>query len=326
MHAPDSCVRFLERRRAVLLLCLAVSACRPDLPVPVPEGDPLPMERVVTDDFDLRIIQHDELPYIGYELSEITFPDDHPVFLIDRSLTFLDNYRSSGRHEYLAAAQECVARLLALSRTHNGALYFAYQSDFELHGDSGDIMSAPWYSGMAQGMALSALSRLHTVTGDSTYMATAELVLRSFFEVEGSADVWTASVDPEGYYWIDEYPHSSNAFTLNGFIFAVMGLYDYWLIRPSPEVERLLRASATTLKHYVERFRNPGGISRYCLRHGALSKKYHLVHIGQLLFLHRMTGDEYFMEMAVRFDDDCCAFHPFSTPDVRLPGFGPDRG
>ena len=105
----------------------------------------------------------------------------------------------------------------------------------------------------------------------------------------------------------------------------MIGVYDYWLVRPSADAEWLLRASVASLKHYADQFRNPGGISRYCLRHGTLSKKYHQIHIGQMAFLYHITGDAQFLDLAREMDRDCCALYPLSRSDVRFPGLPESR-
>lgn len=217
-----------------------------------PEGEPLPLSEAIVKDYNLQVLEYVELPLTGYAPASLTVsPADaqgiilyarnsltyyHPVQIAQHLLVFLDNYRSMGAAAYLSAAETYAAKLLELAITENGAMYFPYPFDFELHGSSGDTMRAPWYSGMAQGQALSCFVRLYQETADSAYLVAAKAVLQSFYLVEGEAEPWTASVDPNGYYWIDEYPLPKNTFTLNGHIFAIIGLYELWLTQPSPEL------------------------------------------------------------------------------------------
>jgi len=50
---------------------------------------------------------------------------------------------------------------------------------------------------------------------------------------------------------------------LNGFIFGLFGLYEYWMLTKDPEAKFYIDASLTTLQDKLPLFRNPGGISYY---------------------------------------------------------------
>jgi hypothetical protein len=58
------------------------------------------------------------------------------------------------------------------------------------------------------------------------------------------------------------------------------------------------------MRHHVDDYRVPGGLSRYCLRHGRPQIKYHRVLIWQLRFLSAMSGDPYFASMSSKLAAD----------------------
>jgi hypothetical protein len=150
-------------------------------------------------------------------------------------------------------------------------------------------------------MLLSLLVRTARVTNDPIYADAADRVFRSLTETNlRRVSHW----DDVGYYWIDEYPLADPDLTLNGFAYAVRGLYEYWQWRRTPESESLLKEALTSLKHYAPQFRVPGHTSIYCLKHHLSSTAYHAIHIELLRDLYRMTGDPSFAQLANEFATD----------------------
>lgn len=231
---------------------------------------------------------------------------DHynPVQMAQRGMWFGDNYRRTGDVRYLERSEAHARRLIDDALEVEGALYFPYLFDFRLHGNAAQVMRAPWYSGMAQGQALSLFLRLYEWTGRDRYREAADGVMASFSRLHREAEPYIAARDCEGYYWIEEYPMEWSTQTLNGFIFAMWGVYEYWRATGDEEAEWLTRASLATLKRYLPDFRDPGNPSYYCLKHRAQYPIYHSYHVQQLLYVHRLSGDPYFEEMARQFQAD----------------------
>jgi hypothetical protein len=227
----------------------------------------------------------------------------HPVILAQRALDLLDGYRRTHDHRYLDGARRVASRLVAMSSTADGARYIPYGFDFALHGHTAETLHAPWYSGMAEGMALSVFSRLHAIEGRASDLD----IARSLFlalEPHGRTGAWVSWVDSTGYVWIEEYPGAHPDHTLNGFNFALYGLYDYVQETGDPAAEHLFIGGLTTVIHYLPQFRQPGDISRYCLAHGVQSQKYHDIHVAQLTMLARMTESPLLARYAALFDAD----------------------
>ena len=128
-------------------------------------------------------------------------------------------------------------------------------------------MNAPWFSGMAQGLVLSLEVRLFELTGDPAALTRAGEVFASFEIAGPRGGPWVTWVDRDRYLWIEEYPSAHPDRALNGFIFGVFGVYDYWRVTRDPDAERILLATVTTLRHYVTKYRRPGVPSYYCLAH-----------------------------------------------------------
>lgn len=86
-------------------------------------------------------------------------------------------------------------------------------------------MLGPWYSGMAQGIALSPYARLAQLTEDDTFRDRADQVWQTLTISRERSDPWVTVVDDDGHYWIEERPQPEPTHALNGKIFGIYGLY-----------------------------------------------------------------------------------------------------
>jgi hypothetical protein len=227
-----------------------------------------------------------------------------PVPLAQQGLQLIHGYRATKDGRYLDVAAHVAARLSGTGRRSGSALYLAYDFDFRMHGRASETLRAPWYSGMAQGLAISFFLRLHLETGDARYRATADELMAAISRLRTSDRTpWVSTIDSRGYLWIEEYPLSHDH-TLNGYLFALLGVYEYWLATGSRSALRVLRGGVATLVHYLPQFRNPGAISAYCLKHRVQSAGYHRTHIWQLERLAGISGVKFFSDMSAAFRAD----------------------
>ena len=222
----------------------------------------------------------------------------HPVDLLNRTLAYLDAFRSGGDSVYLEKAGRFLRRLFVESNEIDGALFYPYRFDYHVNQQEEGFMKAPWYSGMAQGLALSALTRMFEITGDSLYFDYCRRTFRSLLREKGKDIPWVTFRNEAGCLWIDEYPLTPPSRTLNGFIFAIFGLYEYFQLTADSAACRMFQESLTTVKNYLPLYRRPGKPSLYGLRFGHYAANYHALHIRQLQYLYKMTGDAFFRDWA----------------------------
>lgn len=217
---------------------------------------------------------------------------DHPVLQAQFMLTRLASYHHNRDPRYLARVEAHAERLLANAVHARGAIYLPYPFDWALHGDRTDMMTAPWYSAMAQGQAMSAFVRLHGVTGKQRYADAAMQLFASFTNLRSGGGPWTVDVDSDGYLWFEEYAkHPGADRALNGHIFAIYGLYDYFRTTGSAQAKELVQGGITAVEGHLDEIRDPGWLSRYCLGHPEYAyPNYHTVHVGQIYKLYEMTG------------------------------------
>ena len=180
-----------------------------------------------------------------------------------------------------------MAGWLAQQQAEDGAWYYTYDFNFGV--------KAPWVSAMAQGEALSVLARAYGVSGHTAYREAGDSAL-SLFEREVASGGVVEEVPP-GYLFFEEAPSSPPSHILNGFLYALFGLYDWQMITIEPS-RTLWQAGLETLTNLLQHY-DLGYWSRYDLYPGrphAASFAYHDLHIAQLYVLRYMfTGSALFI-------------------------------
>ncbi|MGZ8377269.1 MAG: D-glucuronyl C5-epimerase family protein [Gemmatirosa sp.] len=199
--------------------------------------------------------------------------------------------------------------LIAEADTTPSTIHFPYKFPLKLHSFPQEQLTSPWYSALAQGEVLQLLVRLYVMTGKPEYRVWADKVFAPFLDVRPVSENprSVAHIDRDGYYWADEYPNNGRPdLTLNGYMYAIRGVYEYWQLTKSPDAERVVRASMTTLKRYHQHFRAPGGgPSSYCLRHPETRDgEYHKQIVALFLDFQRMSGDPVFQKASDDFKSD----------------------
>ena len=103
-----------------------------------------------------------------------------------------------------------------------------------------DTLKAPWYSGLAQGQGISLLLRAAAASGKNEYLDSAQAAFESF--VRPVYDGGVVFIDDHQDPWIEEYIVTPPTHILNGFIWALWGLYDYALVFPASPARDALHA------------------------------------------------------------------------------------
>lgn len=143
------------------------------------------------------------------------------------------------------------------------------------------------YSAMTQGECISALVRAWKHTKDNKYMDSAtkayDLMIKPI-ELGG-----TAYHHDDGVY-LEEYPSNGKNTVLNGWIFSLFGVYDFYLTTGEKSVQDIFENSFSTLKDNLHRF-DAGFWSYYDEQRAMASPFYHNLHISQLEALFMVTKD-----------------------------------
>lgn len=149
------------------------------------------------------------------------------------------------------------------------------------------------YSAMTQGEGISVLVRAYKLTHDPAFLLAARKAVGPL--KRPISEGGTSRLVPEGLV-LEEVPHPGYKAILNGWIFALFGIYDYLLIEGDSEAFYLLVKSLDALEAYLPYY-NAGYWSFYDLSGHLASPFYHWLHIAQL------------QALSLAFPDRASAFH-----------------
>jgi len=172
------------------------------------------------------------------------------------------------------------------------------QGGWQVWSDLGLSLSSP-YSAMTQGECISALVRAWKLTGDYVFATGARRavdLMRRPIEKKGPA------IFEGDYLFLEEMPTVPRCTILNGWIFALFGLYDYWLAFKDTTTFEIFNVSLGTLKQHLEKY-DAGYWSYYDVLGHLSSSFYHDLHIYQLTALTLIDSDPVFTKFRNRWLD-----------------------
>lgn len=206
------------------------------------------------------------------------------------------------------------AAKLAEEQSADGA--FRYQLPFK-HYTLSEPYKPGWISGLAQGQALSVFARAYQMTGDQTFKDAGDKALDFLLtpKEQGGPATTLADLDPSlsDYVFFEEYVTEPDVYTLNGFVFILLGLYD-WREATGSEVAAETFAEGVKSLSLLLPLYEVGGFSAYDLSHMTVKREsyegrgiphmsahYHPLHIQLLLALDSITEEKIFGETAERW-------------------------
>ncbi|MHA1677510.1 MAG: D-glucuronyl C5-epimerase family protein [Promethearchaeota archaeon] len=157
-----------------------------------------------------------------------------------------------------------------------------------------------WASCMPQGMVISVFIRAYSITKERRYLELCKKLINSF-EVDYRKKGGILEIDKQGNYWYLEFPAKiKHARVLNGMIFALLGLYEYWKYTKDKKAKYLFDKGVKTLKENIHKFNLKTPLFNYSrYDDGKIfysGKRYHeKVHIPQLKILYKLTNNKIFM-------------------------------
>jgi len=185
-----------------------------------------------------------------------------------------------------------------LEQNSHGLWVWNHHFDWEYR----ETLRAPWYSGLAQGQGVSLLLRAHAQTGGGKYRQAAERAFVSLTKAIAQGGVLFE--DDEKNLWIEEYLVHPPTHILNGFIWALWGVFDFYAASADASAKQIFDRCVQTLLHNLARF-DTGYWSLYEQSGTQLkmlaSPFYHRLHIVQLRVMARLTGERRFAEVGDRW-------------------------
>ena len=218
----------------------------------------------------------------------------NPVSIAQYGLIQYSNYIENNNEEYLNDALVQAEYLLKIQDKENGKFY--YDFNFKV-GGTNCTLEAPWSSAMAQGQIISLFCRIYNQTSDEKYLDAAKLALKPLtIKVEDGGLV----ADFFGRPYLEEYPTEPANYTLNGYMFTIIGVYDLYHVSSDETAKQIYDTAIETLEYCLP-FYDYEGISLYHLgyiKDTSLEKfyipRYHTIHIAQLETLNQIEQNEIF--------------------------------
>jgi hypothetical protein len=224
----------------------------------------------------------------------------NPIAIAQWGLGNCNLFRSSGSNErrkkFLRASDWLCSNL---EQNSQGLWVWNHHFDWEYR----TPLKAPWYSALAQGQAISLLVRAYREAGVLSYLEAADKGFASF--LKSIAEGGVTFTDHHGNIWFEEYIVSPPTHILNGFIWAMWGVYDYFLATRNSSAKQLFEQAVETLRTNLDRY-DLGFWSLYEQSGTRLpmvaSPFYHQLHVVQLRVMHQLTGDVVFARYADRWE------------------------
>lgn len=216
--------------------------------------------------------------------------DYHPVGIVQYGMLCLDHFKLTGDSSYLKKSMDQAEYVLSdkyAHQLHEGAA-IGLPYNFEYKG-----LSPPWYSGMAQGLAVSFLLRYAKIVDDPRLEKRIHKMVELMLRPAGAPGCLSRT--PEGLVWLEEYPNTPQSpQVLNGFIFSLVGIIEYVNSGLSNRrVERVTRDLIQSLKSVIHVYDRLSwtNYNRAVVYPNRLN--YVQLQIFQMRQLHELTGDDF---------------------------------
>lgn len=203
------------------------------------------------------------------------------VTIAQYGLSEFGYYISTKKEIHLSRAEKVCDWLLETQDEETGCWY----NNFSFYHKAADCTLDHWASAMGQGEAASLLTRMWYINRDDRLLDAAVKAFR-MFDVPVSEGGLLAKFHDAWIY--EEYPTERPSVTLNGMIFAVMGLYDTMLASKDKRIASLWEKGMEAIE-YIVPFFDDDVESSYDLSHITVRArprvrggKYHYIHITQL--------------------------------------------
>jgi len=185
-----------------------------------------------------------------------------------------------------------------LEQNGHGLWVWHHHFDWEYR----STLKAPWYSGLAQGQGVSLLLRAHAQTGIGKYREAAE---QAFISLRTPISEGGVLLDDQRNLWIEEYIVDPPTHILNGFMWALWGVFDFWIASGDVSAKQIFDRGVATLLHNLPNY-DTGYWSLYEQSGTRLkmlaSPFYHRLHIVQLHVMAALTANARFAEVAERWE------------------------
>jgi len=148
---------------------------------------------------------------------------------------------------------------------------------------------------MDQGQALSFYARYYQITKEEHFLNQCKKIA-AYFEVD-IQDGGFKRIDDNGNLWFEEYPSKEPSYVLNGFVYALYGLIDFYRVNNDQKIKKIIDQCFTTLKESIHLY-DSGYWSYYDQLKKELVRYYYQknVHVPQLESIYLLTNEKIFLK------------------------------
>lgn len=222
----------------------------------------------------------------------------NPLAIAQYGLGHFNLYLKTKHPAHLAEAHAQADWLVRNLEEERGM--FVWKHHFRWHYKQ--YLAPGWYSAHSQGAGISLLARMYGETHDERYR---EAAVRAFKALDTDVQCGGVRVvDSRGDVWLEEYVVTPPTHILNGYIWGLWGVWDYYLLTNDSAGKRLWDRCVQTLIRNLPKY-DAGFWSLYDLSRQRMrmvvSHFYHKLHIVQLQIMYILTKEKLFLEYRDRF-------------------------
>ena len=221
------------------------------------------------------LLDNEQLPQVVTEKGEKIF---FPVAIFQYGLGVYDLYLKTNENKYLLKFEQCCQWALNNQNEDGSWNNFFY------------IYPEHPYGAMCQGEGISLLVRGNKVFKDERYLVASN---KAYSFMTKDINNGGTSFYKNSDIILLEYTHLPAV--LNGWIFSIIGIYDYWLATGNPDIKLLFDKAINSLITYLPQF-NDRFWSKYDLSGRITSPFYHNLQIAQMKALYEITNEPIFGE------------------------------
>ena len=206
------------------------------------------------------------------------------IGIFQYGLAAYDLFLKTGDEIYKKKLLACASWAIENQQENGGWVAFGYKET-----------ESP-YSSMAQGEGISMLIRAHIVSREKSYIKAVHKA-KDFMLMPIPAGGTTGYID-NGIYL---YESVGSPLILNGWIFSLWGLYDYYKFFGDKDVKQIVNKTLESLKKKLGNF-DTGYWSNYDEGGCICSPFYHKLHIAQLRVMHDLFDDAIYEDYANKWE------------------------
>lgn len=230
----------------------------------------------------------------------------HPLFIFNYSINCLYSYLQSGDKKFLNECVNSFDHNIKKAYQTKDVIVFYYTIEITVLLNIN--LNSDWCSCIAQGYALYISSKLYKITNDIKYLEICKKIYNSYYLEKNKKNKFFFTTIKNNYIWFQEYQHNKETYILNGFIYGILGLYEYYSLvynyklfnkNELNRLYKLLCSSLYSIENYAMLFINENWISSYCLYNINYTKlNYNKIHKRQFNQLYKITNEQIFKKIS----------------------------